>query len=170
MVAATASVETRRVRCGRIGGVLMPRGAVLPPAALAGMRTALGPGAQLLNEHACVADADACFLDAARIADFTQVLTRLAQLTGSFALAWRDRAGVVRLASDPIGQRRLYYARLPEGGLVFASTLHGVLATGLVPRRLARGAVPLFLTFAYVPSEQTLVETVQVLPPGQLLE
>lgn len=180
MAAATASVETQRARCGRIGGVLMPRSAVPPPgslaAALAGMRAALGPGAQLLNERECIADADGCFLEGARVADFRQALAHLPQLTGSFAVAWRDALGVVRLASDPIGQRRLYYAQVPRGAqvpsgaLVFASTLHGVLGSGWVPRCLARSAVPVFLTFAYLPSEQTLVESVRVLPPGQMLQ
>jgi asparagine synthase (glutamine-hydrolysing) len=170
MAAAIALAEASRARSGRIGGIVMPRDAVLVPAALAGMRAALGGAAQLLNERACIADADACYLDEQRVTDFMHVIERLPEITGSFAVAWRDRAGVVHLASDPIGHRRLYYARLASGVLVFASTLHGVLGSGLVPRRLARSAVPVFLTFAYVPSEQTLVEAVQVLPPGQILE
>ena len=56
MAAVTALDEIRKVRCGRIGGILLPHAAVAPPAALAGMRAALGPGAQLLNEQQCIAD------------------------------------------------------------------------------------------------------------------
>jgi asparagine synthase (glutamine-hydrolysing) len=153
-----------------MGGVILPRGAVLAPTVLAGMRAALGGGAQLLNERDCIADADACFLDGERVVDFAPAVDRLAEITGSFAIAWRDRAGVVRLASDPIGHRRVYYARPSSGALVFASTLHGVLGSGLVSRHLARSAVPAFLTFAYVPSDQTLIEAVQVLPPGRVLQ
>ena len=170
MVAATALVEPDKSRCGRIGGIVAPRGRAISPASSDGLRTALGANAQLLADSGCIVDADACFLDGRRVLDFAAALPRLSEITGGFAVAWRERDGRVRLASDPIGQRRLYYAQLSNGVCVFASTLHGVLGSGLVPRRLARSVVAMFLTFAYVPSEQTLVEAVRALPPGVILE
>lgn len=154
----------------RIGGIIDPRGArAVASEAIEGMRRALGPGAQLLLEPGAVADHDACFLGGERLHDFSRAAERLSAIDGAFAAAWLRPDGVLELASDPIGHRRIYYAMLPGGGLVFASTLHGVLGSGLVPRRLARHVVPIFLTFAYVPTEQTLAEGVQALPPGCVL-
>lgn len=144
--------------------------AAVPVAALDGMRTALGAGARLLLEPGVAADHDACFVDHAPLADFSAARARLHAIDGAFAVAWLSQDCVLRLASDPIGHRRIYYAQLAGGGLAFASTLHGVLGSGLVPRRLSRSAVSVFLTFAYVPSSQTLAEGVFALPPGHLLE
>jgi len=160
-----------RARAGRIGGILDPRGAAaIAPEAIAGMRRALGRDAQLLLEPGTVADADACFVNGQPVRDFGSVRDRLAAIDGAFAAAWLGADGILQLASDPIGHRRIYYAITAGGALVFASTLHGVLGSGLVPRRLARSAVSIFLTFAYVPSEQTLVEGVRALPPGHVLQ
>ena len=155
----------------RIGGIIHPGGvAAVPVAALDGMRAALGAGAQLVLEPGVAADYDACFVGDARLTDFSAARDRLHTIDGAFAVAWLGQDGVLRLASDPIGHRRIYYAKLPGGGIVFASMLHGVLGSGLVPRRLSRSAVSVFLTFAYVPSSQTLAEGVFALPPGHVLE
>ncbi len=154
-----------------MGGIIDPRGqGAVPRAAIAGMRAALGAGAQLLLAPGVVADADACSCEGTALHDFAPLRERLAGIDGAFAAGWYDRDGTVRLANDPIGHRRIYYAQLANGVLVFASTLHGVLGSGLVPRRLARNAVPVFLTFAYLPTEQTLAEGVRALPPGCMLE
>jgi asparagine synthase (glutamine-hydrolysing) len=168
--AATALADVREQRSPRIGGIVDPldRGAVTP-AAVAGMRAALGQDAQLLLAAGAVADTDACFLHGMPLRDLSPARQRLHEIDGAFAAAWHDPDGTVVLASDPIGQRRIYYSRLANGVLVFASTLHGVLGSGLVPRRLARRAVPVFLAFAYLPTEQTLVENVYALPPGHSL-
>ena len=158
-------------RNGRIGGIVDPRGrAAINPAAIEGMRIALGAHAQLLLDAGTVADCDACFLRGEPVTNFAEVSERLAELDGAFAAAWLDARGVLRLASDPIGHRSIYYAQLGTGELIFASTLHGVLGSGLVARRLAARAVPVFLTFSDLPTEDTLVEGVRVLPPGHRLE
>jgi len=158
-------------RSARIGGIVDSRGGgAIPRAAIEGMRAALGADAQLLVAPGAIADTDACFLQGTPLRDLSRARERLHEIDGAFAAAWHDEDGTVRLASDPIGQRRIYYSRPADGLLVFASTLHGVLGSGLVPRRLARNAVPVFLTFAYVPTEQTLVEGVHALPPGHVLE
>jgi asparagine synthase (glutamine-hydrolysing) len=169
MAAETALAE--HARSGRIGGIVDPRGAAaVDPEALEGLRRALGRAAQLLGAPGAIADSDACFSNGDRVRDFAPLIDRLGAIDGAFAAAWLGADGVLRLASDPVGHRRIYYALSPSGALVFASTLHGVLGSGLVPRRLERRAVPIFLTFAYVPSEQTLAEGVSALPPGHVLE
>jgi asparagine synthase (glutamine-hydrolysing) len=170
MEVATVLAESLERRA-RIGGIVHPGGvAAVSVGALDGMRAALGAGARLVLGPGVAADHDACFVDGVPLTDLSAMRDRLHTIDGAFAVAWLGCDGVLRLASDPIGHRRIYYAKLPGGGLVFASTLHGVLGSGLVPRRLAHGAVAVFLTFAYVPSSQTLAEGVHALPPGHVLE
>lgn len=170
MVVATALAELRELRGPRIGGIVAPRGVVIDPSAVEKMRVALGPGAQLLLAPGVVADADACCVDGVGLHDFSRARARLHQIDGAFAVAWHEPGGAIVLASDPIGHRRLYYARRADGVLIFASTLRGVLSSGLIPRRLAHAAIPFFLTFAYLPTQRTLAEGVFALPPGAMLE
>jgi asparagine synthase (glutamine-hydrolysing) len=167
---ALAEPASAAQRSGRIGGIWSPAGTPAPASALAGMRAALGRDARLLSAPGVIADADACWLDGAPLRDFTGCEARLHEIDGGFAVAFQHQAGALRLSSDAIGHRSLYYSRLADGTIVFASTLHGVLGSGLVPRRLCARAVPFFLTFAYVPGAQTLVEGVQVLPAGHVLD
>ncbi|HMI92491.1 MAG TPA: asparagine synthetase B family protein [Polyangiales bacterium] len=164
-----ADLASAAQRSGRIGGIWSPSGAQRPEA-LAAMGSALGRDARLLSGVGTIADADACWLDGAPLHDFSGCSQRLREIDGGFALAFQNERGALRLACDPIGHRSLYYSRLPDGTIVYASTLHGVLGSGLVPRRLCARAVPFFLTFAYVPGTQTLVEGVQVLPAGHVLD
>ena len=102
---------------------------------------ALGPNAQLLRTDAArlVADCDCCYLDDRPLRtanDWRAILDagRLAEVTGAFALAWSDADASLHLARDGIGERTLFYAPLSDG-LVFASSLRAILATGLVARR-----------------------------------
>jgi len=57
----------------------------------------------------------------------------LPRLRGMFALAiWDARASELFLARDPYGIKPLYYAQAGQG-LVFASQVKAILASGLVP-------------------------------------
>ena len=119
------------------------------------------------------ADWDACWLDGAPVADLGQWRTllaagRLADVDGAFAVAWRTPDGAWHLARDAIGERTLYYAPLPDG-LVFASTIPALLATGRVPRALDVPAVAAFLAYAYVPGEATLLAGIREVLPGEVL-
>ena len=62
-------------------------------------------------------------------------------LRGMFAFAiWDARDGSCFLARDPFGIKPLYHASDSHvGGLIFASELRALLATGLVPRRIDAG-------------------------------
>lgn len=141
------------------------------------MLRALGKGARLLDPHGestveLVADFDRCWLDGAPIEDeraWQRVIAgdRLCDVDGAFALAWLGEDGALRLARDPIGHRSLYFSPLPSGGAVFASTLHAVLASGLVAKRLHLPAVAAYLAFAYVPGAETMVENLFALGPGE---
>ncbi|HVG60946.1 MAG TPA: asparagine synthetase B family protein [Hyalangium sp.] len=167
---------TRRRPSRRVGGLVWTSGtAEQTRAAAAGLERALGPGAQLLDpDHgpALVADWDACWLDGRRIETLAQWSTlvaagRLGEVNGAFALAW-FADGELHLARDGVGERTLYYARLPHGW-IFASTIHALLASGLVPRALNLRGVAAYLSYAYLPGEETLVEGVSELLPGEVV-
>lgn len=130
-------------------------------------------GASDHPEPAVRADCDGCELDGRPIstpADWARVIAggRLADVRGAFALAWHDPDGTLHLARDAVGERTLFYAAT-AGGLVFASSIHTVLATGLVPRRLNLRAVAAYLCYAYLPGRETLADGVYELLPGEYL-
>lgn len=90
----------------------------------------------------------------------------LKDLEGMYTLAWRDAAtGRVLLARDPFGIKPLYYAT-PAAGLVFASEVRAVLASGLVPRRLSKPALATALAYGAVQGPLTIAEGVWEFPAG----
>lgn len=93
---------------------------------------------------------------------------RIGDVTGAFAAAWREDDGSLTLVRDAVGERTLFYATT-AAGLVFASSLRGILATGLVAPALDLAAVARFLSYAYLPGRDTLVAGVHELLPGQRL-
>jgi asparagine synthase (glutamine-hydrolysing) len=165
--------EAKRQRpAGRIGGLI----GHAAPGVLAALSRALGPGAVVLTrstEQDVVADWDACWLDGRPVADLDQWRTilaagRLADVDGAFVVAWRTADGACHLARDSVGERTLYYAAVPDG-LMFASSVPALLATGLVARTLDLAAVGAYLTYAYVPGAATLVAGIRELLPGEVL-
>jgi Glutamine amidotransferase domain len=148
-----AETGRRRRPAGRIGGLA----GLADPSAVSALTQALGAGARVLGtepEADVVADWDACWLDAAPVADLERwrallAAGRLAEVDGAFAVAWRTADGAWHFARDAVGERTLYYAPL-AGGVAFASTVPALLATGLVPRTPDLAAVASYLTYAYV--------------------
>jgi len=133
----------------------------------------IGAGPQSLPQHGTglVADFDGCRLDGkplTSLEDWQRVVAdnRLADVHGAFCVAWRDSDSVLNLARDHIGERTCFYAVTPNG-LVFASSLRALLATGLVPRKLIVRAVAAYLSYAYLPGRETLVEGVFEVLPGE---
>src|SRR2546422_867020 len=135
--------------------------------------TRLGAGAQILLAVSgaaavtgirFVADWDACSIKGhaiGTIEEWREIVTTgtLPLVEGAFALAWLDADGALSLARDAIGERTLYYAR-GGAGVVFASTLHAVLATGLVDRAINISALAADLTYAYLPGQETAASDV----------
>jgi len=85
-----------------------------------------------------------------------------------FGLAFfSPRQGRLLLARDRLGIKPLYYAELPEGGLIFASEVRALLAApGAVPRQISPDALTAYLLFGSVSEPVTLIEGVFSLPPG----
>lgn len=162
----------RRRTCGRIGGVVDRA----DRASVEALARSLGAGAQILDDRGktFVADFDACWTEGRALEHLAQwhpILEqeRLASVSGAFAVAWRKPAGTLCLARDPIGERGLFYARIP-GGLIFASTLHAILATGLVEPQINFTAVVRYLSYAYLPGAETLITGISKVLPGEVVE
>ena len=94
----------------------------------------------------------------------------LKRLRGMFALAaWDSAAQRGLLARDGLGIKPLYYASTTFG-LVFASELRTVLASGSVPMELDAAAVYGYFATGSVPEPETLVRGVRMLAPGSYLD
>jgi asparagine synthase (glutamine-hydrolysing) len=162
----------RHRACGRIGGVV----GSADRTAFEALARSLGTGAQILDGTGTtlVADFDACWIEGRALEHFDQwhpILQqdRLAAVSGAFAVAWRKPDGALCLARDPIGERGLFYARIP-GGLIFASTLHAILTTGLIDPLINLTAVARYLSYAYLPCAETLISGISKVLPGEIVE
>jgi asparagine synthase (glutamine-hydrolysing) len=88
------------------------------------------------------------------------------RLDGMFALAlWDQRTRQLVLARDRAGKKPLYYYR-DDPLVVFGSEMKAILDHPAVDRRLNPRAVPLYLTYGYVPCPETFYERVLQVPPG----
>ncbi len=95
----------------------------------------------------------------------------LSALDGMFAFAlWDASAGKLLLARDRAGIKPLYYAPLPDGGVVFASELTALLQhPGIARKFSARGLQSYFFSDSFHPP-LTLIEGVKKLGPGEYVE
>ena len=94
-------------------------------------------------------------------------------LRGMFAFAiWDTRTDTLVLARDRLGIKPLYVARVEgergESGIVFASEIKALLASGLVERRLDPAGVRAFLQLGHVPPPWTILKDVAPLEPGHI--
>jgi asparagine synthase (glutamine-hydrolysing) len=145
-------------------------GAALPDLPAAKLQ-APDPQAAELQAAKLQADWDSCWLDDRQLTtldDWQRVIDggRLADVEGSFVVAWRDDAGVTHLARDGVGGRSMFYA-LSGSGLAYAGALPELLASVPIRRRLNLAAVARYLATAYVPGRETLVEDVFEVLPGE---
>jgi asparagine synthase (glutamine-hydrolysing) len=91
------------------------------------------------------------------------------KLRGMFAFAiWDGNAKTLFLARDRVGIKPLYYC-LTNESLVFASEIKAILADSSVNREIAPEMIDRFLTFLYLPGEQTLHKGIRKLAPGHSL-
>src|SRR5712691_4985005 len=97
-------------------------------------------------------------------------------LRGMFALAvfdWReggiDAAPVMVLARGPFGVKPLYVAQAGNnGGVIFASEIRALLASGLGPRQLDTEGVSDYLAHGFVIQPRTIIEGVRMFEPGTI--
>ncbi len=93
----------------------------------------------------------------------------LEKLRGMFAFAiWDENKKVLFLARDRVGIKPLYYS-LSSDSFIFASEIKAILADRTVNREVAPEVIDRFLTFLYLPGEETLLKGVKKLLPGHYL-
>lgn len=93
----------------------------------------------------------------------------LEKLRGMFAFAiWDARAETLFLARDRLGIKPLYYY-LGKECVIFASEIKAILADRAVTREIEPDMIERFLTFWYLPGEETLLKGVVKLAPGHYL-
>jgi asparagine synthase (glutamine-hydrolysing) len=93
----------------------------------------------------------------------------LEKLQGMYGLAiWDTKARSLLLARDRVGIKPLYYC-LTGKSLVFGSEIKAILADPSVKREIAPELIDRFLTFLYMPGEETLLAGIKKLAPGHYL-
>ncbi len=93
----------------------------------------------------------------------------LEKLRGMFAFAiWDDKQRTLLLARDRVGIKPLYYYKTGRF-LSFASEFKAILADPDVDREIDPAMIDRFLTFYYMPGEETLFKHIRKLPPGSYL-
>jgi asparagine synthase (glutamine-hydrolysing) len=98
---------------------------------------------------------------------FREIGTEMAsELNGMFAVAlWDARQQTLHLIRDRYGIKPLFYTR--QGNrLLFASEIASLLEDSSVVRRVNSQALHDYLTFNYVPGEQTMFEGIYEVPPA----
>lgn len=93
----------------------------------------------------------------------------LSELRGMFAFAiWDEREHTLTLARDHMGIKPLYYY-YKNNQLLFASEMKGILASGLVERKINTEALNQYLANGYVMQPDTFIQNVKMLPPASHL-
>jgi asparagine synthase (glutamine-hydrolysing) len=93
----------------------------------------------------------------------------LERLNGMFTFAvWDRSARSLFIARDRVGIKPLYYAAT-DGGLVFASEAKALLEHPGVRAEVNRPTIDTFMTFGYVPGEETLFKQIKKLPAGHAM-
>lgn len=91
------------------------------------------------------------------------------RLRGMFAFAlWDERKQFLLLARDRVGIKPLYYINTGQA-LVFSSEIKSLLMDPSVERRINRRSIDRFLTYYYLPGEDTLFEGIHKLAPGHFM-
>jgi asparagine synthase (glutamine-hydrolysing) len=91
------------------------------------------------------------------------------KLRGMFAFAiWNDRQKTLFMARDRVGIKPLYYW-LSDTSLVFGSEIKAILADPEVKPEVVPEMIDRFLTFYYVPGEETLFRNIFKLAPGSAM-
>jgi len=90
-------------------------------------------------------------------------------LRGMFAFAiWDQKQQKLLLARDRVGIKPLYYG-VTSQSVVFASEMKAILVDPQIKREILPSTVDRFLTFGYVPGEETLLKGIYKLPPGSFM-
>jgi len=88
------------------------------------------------------------------------------RLRGMFSYAlWDERKKLLLLARDRIGIKPLYYTNTGKS-LLFGSEIKSLIADPSVERRVNLRSIDRFLTYHYLPGNETFIEGILKLDPG----
>jgi len=91
------------------------------------------------------------------------------RLRGMFAFAvWDEKKQLLLLARDRVGIKPLYYWKGPKA-LIFGSEIKAILADPECRPEVDPRMIDRFLTFYYVPGEETLLKDLSKLAPGSYM-
>ncbi|MFC1807381.1 asparagine synthase (glutamine-hydrolyzing) [Candidatus Omnitrophota bacterium] len=92
------------------------------------------------------------------------------KLDGMFAIAlWIEKEKKLILARDIPGEKPLYYAKLPNNGIAFASEIKSLKCFPGIDLAFNYQAIWDFPTFLWVPESNTIYESIHALLPGHML-
>lgn len=92
------------------------------------------------------------------------------RLRGMFGVAlWTESRRRLILARDRLGIKPLYLYRRGED-LYFGSEMKAILGHPEIPRHLSKPGLNAFLQCNYIPGPFTMIQGIEKLPPGHLLE
>jgi len=93
----------------------------------------------------------------------------LEKLNGMFSFAiWSEKQQSLFLARDRLGIKPLYYC-ITSDGIIFASEIKSILAAMPHRPKLSESAIDAFMSFGYVPGENTSFDGIKKLLPGHYL-
>jgi len=93
----------------------------------------------------------------------------IARLRGMFAFAiWDERKQMLLLARDRVGIKPLYYTNTGKA-LLFASEIKSLLVDPSVESKISARGIDRFLTYYFMPGNETLFEGIYKLDPGNYL-
>ena len=91
----------------------------------------------------------------------------LEKLNGMFAFVfWNGETGELWAARDRSGMKPLYFVE-NENYLLFSSEIQGILAAGLVEKKLNEAQIPHYLRFKYARKPQTFFQNIYELEEGK---
>jgi asparagine synthase (glutamine-hydrolysing) len=95
----------------------------------------------------------------------------LQRLNGMFALAlWDARQGRLLVARDRFGEKPLFYSRLPDGGMAFASEIKALLAHPDIPAAVDDAGLDAYLNARYFENDElTMFKGVNRLPAAHAM-
>jgi len=92
------------------------------------------------------------------------------RIKGMFAFAlWDKQEELLYICRDRMGVKPLYY-HLNDNGIIFASEIRSILASGLVPRKLNKTALPDYLSFQSFGYPLSPIEGIRQLQAGSILK
>ena len=94
----------------------------------------------------------------------------LSHFEGMFAFAlWDSQLKELYLVRDRFGEKPLYYFKLPNNGVVFASELKGLLEHPQCPKSINPSAISQFLSLNYILTDQCILENIHKLAPANYI-